>query len=297
MKPGHFLQLLALSALWGATFPMMRVAAPLLGPGVFALGRITMATLTLAIIMRAMGQRWPWQHWREFTLLSLVVVAAPFFLFSRASLSLPAGYVALLNSTGVVFGTLISAWLKEDRLTIGKMLGCACGAVGVGLIVQLGPIQPTPSVMVGTAAAMLGAVCFGLSAPMMKRASRRIEPLAIAGAVHAFGLVWILPVGLWDLPQARFTTTAVLIVVALGVVTSSLAFWLQLRILQHISPVASMTPMFFVPMFGVAWGHLLLGEQLGAGIYLGGALVLLAAALVTEFNPLRFVLRLLGVRR
>jgi len=47
----------------------------------------------------------------------------------------------------------------------------------------------------------------------------------------------------------------------------------------------------------VAWGHLLLGEQLGAGIYLGGALVLLAAALVTEFNPLRFVLRLLGVRR
>ena len=89
---------------------MMRIAAPLLGPSVLALGRITVATVTLAIIMRAVGQRWPQQHWRELVLLSLVVVAGPFFLFSLASVMLPAGYVALLNSTGVVFGTLISAW-------------------------------------------------------------------------------------------------------------------------------------------------------------------------------------------
>lgn len=290
VKPGHFLQLLALSALWGATFPMLRVAAPLLGPSVFALGRIAMATVTLALIMRVVGQRWPWQHWRELTLLSLVVVAGPFFLFARASLTLPAGYVALLNSTGVVFGTLFSVWLKEDRLTPAKILGCICGCAGVGLIVQLGPIQPTPAVMLGTMAAVLGALCFGLSAPMMKRASRRIEPLPFAAAVHGFALFWILPAGLWDLPQARFTTTAVLIVAALGVFTSSLAFWLQLRILRHISPVASMTPMFFVPVFGVAWGHMLLGEQLGTGIYLGGALVLLASVLVTGVNPRHFLI-------
>ena len=270
---------------------MMRVAAPLLGPSVLALGRIAVAALTLALIMRAIGQRWPWQHWRELVLLSLVVVAGPFFLFSSASVALPAGYVALLNSTGVVFGTLISAWLKEDTLTAAKVAGCFCGAIGVGLIVQLGPIQATPAVLLGTVAAILGALCFGLSAPMMKRASRRMEPLAIAGAVHAFGLLWILPAGLWDLPQARFTPTTLLIIGSLGVFTSSLAFWLQLRILRQISPVASMAPMFFVPMFGVAWGHLLLGEQLGAGIYLGGALVLVAAALVTGFNPRRYVLR------
>jgi drug/metabolite transporter (DMT)-like permease len=293
VKPSHFLQLLALSAWWGATFPMMRVAGPLLGPGVLAMGRTIVATLTLALIMHAMRQRWPWRDWRELTVLALVVVAGPFFLSSWASVRLPSGYVALVNSTGVVFGMLISAWFKEDTLTPGKILGCFCGALGVGLIVQLGPIEPTRDVILGTVAATLGALCFGLSMPMMKRTSRRLEPLAIAAAVHAFGLFWIVPVGVWELPQARFTTTALLIVAALGVFTSSLAFWVQLRILRHVTPVASMTPMFFVPMFGVAWGHLLLGEQLGAGIYLGGALVLIAAALVTEFNPLRFLSRAL----
>ena len=41
-----------------------------------------------------------WRDWREMTLLALVGVAAPFFLFSQASVWLPAGYVALVNSTG-----------------------------------------------------------------------------------------------------------------------------------------------------------------------------------------------------
>lgn len=289
MKPGHFFQLLALSALWGGTFPMMRIASPVLGPSVLAMGRIVVATLTLALIMRLLGQRWPWRDWREMTLLALVVVAAPFFLFSQASVWLPAGYVALVNSTGVIYGTLVSAWFKEDTLTAGKLVGCLCGAVGVGLIVQLGPIEPTPTVLLGTLAASLGAVCFGFSMPMMKRTSRRIDPLAIAGPLHLFAIPWIAPLGLSSLPQAQFSTSAVVVVLVLGVFTSSLAFWMQLRILRHVTPVASMMPMFFVPLFGVAWGHLVLGEALGAGIYLGGALVLLAGLLVTGINPWQFL--------
>lgn len=285
VKASHFLQLLLLSALWGGTFPMMRIASPQLGPSVLAMGRIVVATLTLALIMRLLGQRWPWSDWREMTLLALVVVAAPFFLFSQASVWLPAGYVALVNSTGVIYGTLISAWLKEDTLTASKMAGCLCGAVGVGLIVQLGPIEPTPTVLLGTLAASLGAVCFGFSIPMMKRTTRRIEPLAIAGPLHLFAIPWIAPIGLSQLPQAHFSTSAVVVVLVLGVFTSSLAFWLQLRILRHVTPVASMMPMFFVPLFGVGWGHLALGEALGTGIYLGGALVLLAGLLVTSINP------------
>ena len=38
------LQLLLLSALWGGTFPMMRIASPQLGPSVLAMGRIVVAT-------------------------------------------------------------------------------------------------------------------------------------------------------------------------------------------------------------------------------------------------------------
>ena len=73
----------------------------------------------------------------------------------------------------------------------------------------------------------------------------------------------------------------------LGIVTSGLAYWAHLRIIRHVSPVAAMSPAFLIPVFGVTWGHLFLGETLSPGIFAGGALVLLATALVTGFNPLR----------
>lgn len=37
----------------------------------------------------------------------------------------------------------------------------------------------------------------------------------------------------------------------------------------------------------MTWGHLFLGEALSPSIFVGGALVLVATALVTGFNPLR----------
>jgi drug/metabolite transporter (DMT)-like permease len=44
-----------------------------------------------------------------------------------------------------------------------------------------------------------------------------------------------------------------------------------------------------IPMFGVAWGHLFLGEALGPGMIWGGVLVLAATGLVTGFNPLQWL--------
>jgi drug/metabolite transporter (DMT)-like permease len=52
-----------------------------------------------------------------------------------------------------------------------------------------------------------------------------------------------------------------------------------------VSATAAMTPAFMIPLFGVAWGHLFLGEPMSSGMLAGAALVLLATALVTEFNP------------
>lgn len=266
---------------------MLRVASPLLGPAVLTLLRILLATITLALIMRAVGQRWPWQDWRELSLLSLFALALPFFLFSWAALRLPAGYSALFNPMAVLFGALASAWLKEDQLTPLKLLGCALGFSGVALVVQLGPIQPTPEVLLGVGAALLATFCFGLSAPMMKRATRRMEPLAITALMHAIAAALLLPFGAVELPQAQFTPLVLALVLVLGVGTSGLAMWAHLRIMRHVTPLAAMSPMLFIPVVGVALGHLFLGEPLGAGIYAGGTLVLMASLLVSGFNPLR----------
>ena len=220
MKTRYFVQLIALSALWGASFLFLRVASPVLGPNVLAVGRIGLATVTLALIMAALKQRWPWRHWVELLRLGALSVAVPFLLYAWAALRLPAGYSALLNSTVVVFGTLAAAWMKEDTLTARKLAGCVVGFAGVGLIVRLGPVAPTPEVLLATLACIAAAACYGVSTPLMKRATKHMEPLAIAAGIHLASLVVLLPGALWSWPQARFTEGAMAALLVLGVVTS-----------------------------------------------------------------------------
>ncbi|MDB5847154.1 MAG: permease, partial [Rhodoferax sp.] len=208
MTGRYFLQLILLSALWGASFLFIRIASPLLGPNVLAGVRIALATLTLAIIMKCMGQRWPWAKWRELTVIGALAVAIPFVLYSWAALQLPAGYGALLNSTAVVFATLSAAWLKEERLTARKLMGCVCGFAGVGLIVRLGPIEPTPQVLSAAAMCVAASASYGFSTPLMKRATVHIPPLAIAAAIHAAAALMLLPGAAWSWPAATFTPAA-----------------------------------------------------------------------------------------
>ena len=201
------------------------------------------------------------------------------------SLQLPAGYSALLNSTAVVFGIFASAWLKEDTLTVRKLLGCVCGFAGVALIVGLGPVEVSFKVVVAALACIAASACYGISTPLMKRAISRMEPLQIAAGIHAVSLLMLIPGAVWSWPQAHFTPVALGAVAVMGIVTSGLAYWVHIRILAHVSPVAAMSPTFMIPVFGVTWGHLFLGEQVSTGIFAGGALVLLASALITGFNP------------
>ncbi len=287
VKIKYFAQLVALSALWGASFLLIRVASPLLGPNVLAALRIGMATLTLAVLIRAMRHQWPLKHWRELAVLGALSVALPFILFAWAALQLPAGYSALLNSTAVVFGIFSAAWFKEDTLTLRKLLGCVSGFAGVALIVGLGPVKLTPQVLLAALACILASACYGISTPLMKRAITRMQPLEIAAGIHGISMVFLLPGAVWSWPQAHFTVGALAAVALMGVVTSGLAYWMHIRILAHVTPVAAMSPTFMIPVFGVTWGHIFLGEQLSSGIYAGGALVLLATGLITGFNPLQ----------
>jgi drug/metabolite transporter (DMT)-like permease len=166
----------------------------------------------------------------------------------------------------------------------------------VALIVGLGPVKLTPEVLLAALACIGASACYGISTPLMKRAITRMQPLEIAAGIHGISLFFLLPGAVWSWPQAHFTVGALAAVALMGVVTSGLAYWMHIRILAHVSPVAAMSPTFMIPVFGVTWGHIFLGEQLSSGIYAGGALVLLATALITGFNPLQKWLNTISVK-
>ena len=287
MKARYFLQLVMLSALWGASFILTRVSAPQLGPNVSAGLRMLLATIVLGTIMRALKHPWPLQHWRELLLIGFLAVAGPHLLYSWSALHLPGGYGALLSVTAVLFGAFASALLKEETLTRGKLAGCVLGLLGAGLVVKLGPVEPTATLVLSALVCMGAAALSGTATPFLKRATLRMEPLSITAGMHAAAMLMLLPGALYDLPQARFTWSAVAAVVVLGVATSGLAYWMFMRIIQHVPPMASMTANFMSTGFGVLWSVLLLDEPTSLAMAAGGGLIVLACLLVSNLNPLR----------
>lgn len=287
MQNKYFAQLAALSILWGATFLFTRVATPEIGPSLTAAGRIGLGAATLALIMALTRHRWPWEHWRALTVLAALSIAGPHFLYAWSSLHLPAGYSAVLSVTSVMFGTFTSAWLREDTLTRSKVFGCIAGFAGVALVVQLGPMRPTPELVFAAMIAICGSALSGASAPLLKRATKTMEPLAITAVLHVFAFLMLLPGALWTLPDANFTTGAIVSVLIMGVFTSGLAYWQYMRIVQKVRPVAALSSTFMATISGIVWGHLVLDEKFTGATYLGGLLVLSATVLVTGFNPWR----------
>lgn len=285
--PRHTLQLVALSALWGSSFMLTRFAAPVLGPNLLAAMRMGMATIALACVMQWLRLRWPLEHWRELALLALLGVAAPHAMFAWSALYMPAGYSALLYVTSVLFGAIASAWMKEETLTAPKLAGCLLGVVGAAFVVQLGPVDPTPRLIMAVLIAIVGSAVSGMSAPMLKRAVTRMDPLAITAAMHGIAFLLLLPGALVDWPRARFTPGTLGAVFVMGTFTSGFAWWLYARIMRHVLPLVALSSTFMITAFGVLWAVLFLGERVDSGLYLGGALLIVSCLLVMGFDPRR----------
>jgi drug/metabolite transporter (DMT)-like permease len=287
VKSKYFFQLVALSALWGASFMLTRIAAPVLGPNLAAGLRMAMATCMLSLIMWKLKTPWPLQHWRELFLLGLLAVAGPHILYARSALELPAGYGSLLTITSVLFGAVASAWLKEEDLNAPKVLGCLLGLFGAALVVRLGPVEPTHTLVLAALTCMGGAAISGISTPFLKKAIARMEPLQITAGMHAAAVLLMLPGAACDLPNARFSWGALGAVALMGMLTSGLAYWMYLRIMRHVPPMAALSSTFLSTGFGVLWAVLLLGEPTSTAMVAGGVFILLACLLVMGLNPLR----------
>lgn len=266
---------------------LTRISAPALGPHLAAAMRMVIASVVLWGIMRSLRQPWPLQHWRELFGLGFLAVAGPHVLYAYAALQLPAGYGSLLSVTAIMFSAVAAALLQEERLTGLKVLGCCAGFAGAALVVQLGPIQPQPELVWAALMCIGGSALSGISTPYLKKAITRMEPIAITAGMHAAAVVLMLPGAIYDWPQAHFTVPAIASVCLLGALTSGFAYWMYIRIMQYVPPMAAQSSTLMTTGFGVLWAVVFLDEPTGLAMLMGAVLILLACLLIFELLPVR----------
>ncbi len=284
----NFFIFVLLGALWGASFLFLRIAAPDFGAALSAELRVGLAWLALW----ALVQVWPWAKaqsalrggvgWRVYALIGLLNSALPFALYGLAALVLPAGYMAILNALVPLWGGLLAIRFLNEPLRPKLIIGVALAATGVSLMVQLGPLDLTPKVLLGVLACMGATLCYAIAGILTKRLLSHASGYANAQHSLFFATCWLLPFGLWQAPAAQPTTASWLSVLALALASTSLAYLIFFRLIRDLGPIRATSVTFLIPAFGVLWGVIFLGEPLTVGMLMGFGLVLSASILVLK---------------
>ena len=101
----------------------------------------------------------------------------------------------------------------------------------------------------------------------------------------------LAPLAAWQWPQHAISTAAWASAVSLGVLCTGIAYAFLFRLLEAIGPSRTGTVTYLVPLFGVAWAWLVLGESVTTGMVIAGTLILGGVALSQSRRPAKIVPR------
>ena len=299
MKPVDTIRLIALSAIWGASFLFMRIIAPVLGALPTAFFRVLFSSLGLIVILLAWRVRWDFKgKLRATMLLGMINSGIPFAMYSVAARVLPAGYSAILNATTPLMGVLIGALFFSDRLTTTKLIGVILGLAGVAVLTQTGPAAMTPAMLLGAGACLIATACYGLAGFLTRRwitDQGGLDSKLVAMGSQLGAAALLLPffaLTLGSATPANWGSPGVWAAMAgLGFICTAFAYILYFRLIADIGPVKSLTVTFLIPPFGVLWGAIFLGEQIGLAHAIGGALIGMAVWCVVRPVGVRLPVR------
>jgi drug/metabolite transporter (DMT)-like permease len=271
VTPRQTQMLLALAALWGGSFLFIKVAVDELGPVALACGRVFLAAAALVVLTRARARLgWKW------VALGAINASAPFVLIGFAEGRIGASLAAILNAATPLFSLLVAG----DPLTRRRVAGLVVGMGGVALVVGLAPVDLSGRFLVGAAASLGAALCYAIGTTYVRRSFSGMPPATLALGQQLGAGVVLLPFVALAPPHA-LNGGDVAALAALAIPCTAVAYLLYFRLVAEVGPTSTLTVTMLVPVFGVFWAAVFLGEHVGIGTILGGLVVLASVRLVT----------------
>ncbi|MDP2679894.1 MAG: EamA family transporter [Rhodoferax sp.] len=274
----HFLLALAVVAVWGTNFVVIKLALGQMPPLLFATLRFVVVLLPMVFFLPR-----PAVPWRNLAGYGLLIGVGQFgLLFVAMNGHISPGLASLVIQTQVFFTIGLAMLMAGESLQRVQWVALALGAAGLGVIVSHTDGSTTP---MGLALILLAALSWA-GGNLVSRAAGRINMVAYVVWSSLFAVPPLAALSLWvegwdalaaGLQQADVFTWAAVAWQAWGNSLFGYAAWGWL--LSRYS-AATITPMaLLVPLFGMGGSALWLGEGLPGWKLLAAMLVMLGLAL------------------
>jgi len=265
-----------LGAIWGGSFLLMRIASPEVGATPLAFLRIALGALVLLpFLWFARRQIAP--HWWRLALIGLLNSAIPFLLFAWAASQAPAGVSAIANATTVMLTAVVAFIAFGEKIGRRQGIGLLSGFAGV--VVLAGGNAAGMNVTGAAIAGVCASACYAVAANLVRVYVAGLPPIAVAATTLLGATAFLALPAWWHWPQGPVGLQAWGAAAVLGVLCTGIAYAFMFRLIGKVGPSRAAMVTYLVPLFGVAWGWLILGEALTLPMAIAGALILGGVAL------------------
>ena len=263
IRGAALLGLAGLTLAWGLNWPIMKFSLRELSPLFFRATTMTGGALLLAAWFTARGHdmRLPRSAW-----LPLAALAAPnvlgWHLFSILGVQeLASGRAAILGFTMPIWTALLAVLFFGERLTRRLLIGIACAAIAIGLLVaqEMVALAGRP---LGIVWMQIAALSWALGTILMRRTRLTLPTHAITVWMMLLSAAafWLIAPAVEPWPRWQFSPPMWL-ALAWGVaINYGIAQVVWFNLARTLPPTASAFSIMAVPMVGTVSAIAIVGE-------------------------------------
>jgi drug/metabolite transporter (DMT)-like permease len=288
-----------LGFMWGSSYLFIKIGVDDgLTPFTLITLRLLIGFALLAIVVAAARESLPpfGRIYGHLFVMGAINIAIPFSLITWAEQSVDSSVAAILNAAVPLFVMIIAAvFLRDERLTVNRVVGLAVGFVGVAILVGFNPADLANGNMSGEIALIGSTISYACGAVYARRNIHGLRPMIPALFQVFFGLVIVTVLAfVFENPLGTvFTPESLFAVIWLGLLGSGLAYLVFFRILGRWGATRTSMVAYLLPIYGIVLGALVLHEPVDGRLIAGTVLIIGGVALVNA----RVGWRQLGQRR
>ena len=272
-----YIVLFALGALWGSSFGAIKIALHGVTPLTVMSVRILLAgaALLLLILVRKTPLPRGIQNWIKIGWMALFGTLIPFFLVPWGQLQIDSSLAAILMAVNPLFALTLGHFFSDhESFTLRQLLAVLIGFSGILLVFGENAISSINGNIWAQLAVIGAGFCYTISGVIVSRvrgasADSVSASIFICSSVIVFPL-WMILEQPWSL---HFETESLLALTHLGLVSTGMAFLMRYYIILRAGAVFLSYVAFIIPMFGILFGILFLGETISVNTM--GAVVLI----------------------
>jgi len=274
----------ALGIVWGCSFIFIKLGLAFLTPVGVAFGRTSLGAIALVLVCKSRNVSLPKDRriWGHLWIVAMLLNVVPGVLFAFAETNVTSILAGIINAVTPLMTLLaIMIVFHEEKPKRYQVFGLFIGFAGVLTVLGVWHGLGENSTL-AVLALVVAVTCYGVAFPYSRKfvLPHKLQPEALATAQVSLAAATLLPFYLFSsVGKDHYRLGSILAMLALGILGTGYAYIWNFQIMAAAGSAIASSVTYVTPVVAVIVGVLFLGEHVSWNEPLGGAIVLLGAAI------------------